>query len=385
MAKSVMTCCRVIFVTVILVAIAGGAAAAIYFALRKHKDPLMTDNTTADSPETAKSAAVNYNTRNDPIKQENIFYGLSYTPYGLGDNRVCPPFNARGGLCLLPDQVLADVRTMSGITRRIKTYSLVCLTATQVILDYAIAHKMTVMLGVFVTQQQSRNDLEVANFRTIASKYAQAGVISDIMVGNEPIFVEKASVSQVVDTIAAVRGAANAAGLKAPIGTAEIYGVWMKEQNPAGSPQIPSVDFMPVVNVVDWIGLNTHPYYAGQDPLIGDVGADQVGAAGFVAKHFKEIGISKPVYITETGYPDAGKAFKLGTKVASPSLKGLQAFAKSVELAARPDTPVYFFEPFNGDWKRRWLASATDIDYHFGLFNCDRSRKAMSFPSVRSD
>jgi exo-beta-1,3-glucanase (GH17 family) len=368
MAKSVMTCCRVIFVTVILVAIAGGAAAAIYFALRKHKDPLMTDNTTADSPETAKSAAVNYNTRNDPIKQENIFYGLSYTPYGLGDNRVCPPFNARGGLCLLPDQVLADVRTMSGITRRIKTYSLVCLTATQVILDYAIAHKMTVMLGVFVTQQQSRNDLEVANFRTIASKYAQAGVISDIMVGNEPIFVEKASVSQVVDTIAAVRGAANAAGLKAPIGTAEIYGVWMK-----------------VVNVVDWIGLNTHPYYAGQDPLIGDVGADQVGAAGFVAKHFKEIGISKPVYITETGYPDAGKAFKLGTKVASPSLKGLQAFAKSVELAARPDTPVYFFEPFNGDWKRRWLASATDIDYHFGLFNCDRSRKAMSFPSVRSD
>jgi exo-beta-1,3-glucanase (GH17 family) len=116
------------------------------------------------------------------------------------------------------------------------------------------------------------------------------------------------------------------------------------------------------------------------------VGADQVGAAQYLASYFSKKGITRKVYITETGYPDVGVVFKLGDKSATPGLKGLQTFASSVEDAARPDgVPVYYFEPFNGDWKRRWSPSATDIDYHFGLFNCDRSQKSISLPSPRGD
>jgi exo-beta-1,3-glucanase (GH17 family) len=140
------------------------------------------------------------------------------------------------------------------------------------------------------------------------------------------------------------------------------------------------------VNAVDWIGLNTHPYCAAHDPLIGNVGADQVGAAHYLASYFSEKGATRKVHITATGYPDFGVAFKLGNKSATPSLKGLQAFASSVEDAARSDrVPVYYFASFDGDWMRRRLPNATDADYHFVLFNCDRSQKCTSFPSPRED
>jgi exo-beta-1,3-glucanase (GH17 family) len=405
MATMTRKTARAFLIATILLIAVGGIAAGIYFGVHNNGKSSSSDkagsestgpapttapktNSTGNSttytvsfPDSEKSAAVNFDARFEPIARQNIFYGLSYSAYGLGDNRVCPPYDDVGGICLLPGQVLADMRTISSLTNRVKLYSLDCYTATQVVLEYAKANGMSVMLGIFISKDKKSNEKEISYFQSIAKTYGSASAITEIMVGNEAIFVEGASVSQLTEAISAVRSIAAEAGIKATIGSAEIMGVWSGQQNPPGTKQIPSVDIAPVIKALDWIGLNTHPYYSSQDPTAVDAGKEQVGSAKSLAAYLKGKGFDKPVYITETGYPDKGPTSTSGSASAVPSVKGMEAFATEVELAARAAAiPSYYFEPINADWKRRWAAGSAEVDFNFGLFYCDRSLKPLQLP-----
>jgi exo-beta-1,3-glucanase (GH17 family) len=78
-----------------------------------------------------------------------------------------------------------------------------------------------------------------------------------------------------------------------------------------------------------------------------------------------------------TGYPSAGPA-RNGVQ---PTVERLGKAAADIEKRSRVrGVPVYFFEAFNGDWKRKWLQSDSGIDYHFGLRDCNRNPKAISLP-----
>jgi exo-beta-1,3-glucanase (GH17 family) len=398
MAKISCSAGRAILFTAVLLIIAGGVATGIYFGVRNNGKRSTGNGNTSGSPGPAgtpgskpssavpfskyeTSNAVNFASRNDPIERQAIFYGLSYSPYGLGDNRVCPPFDDVGGVCLLPGQVLADIRTISSLTKRVKLYSLDCYLANRVVLEYAKANGMSVMLGLFITKDQKKNDKEISRFQDIANTYGNSSAISEIVVGNEAIFVEGASVAQLTSAIASVRAIASKAGITAPIGCAEVYSVWAGKPDAGSKTDISTVDFSPLLEAVEWIGLNAHPYYSGQDPLAGDAGKKQIGSVQALSAVLKSKGVEKPVYITETGFPDKGPPVTGEDGSATPSAEGMQAFATELELARRAaGIPTYYFEPMNGDWKRRWLRDAREIDFNFGLFYCNRSLKALKLP-----
>jgi exo-beta-1,3-glucanase (GH17 family) len=76
-----------------------------------------------------------------------------------------------------------------------------------------------------------------------------------------------------------------------------------------------------VVKAVDWLGLNTHPYYAGQYPLVVYAGGEQIAAAVSLSACLERTGVDKPVYVTGTGHPDARPNSTSGSSTAIPTLE----------------------------------------------------------------
>jgi exo-beta-1,3-glucanase (GH17 family) len=305
------------------------------------------------------------------------FYGLSYSPFGLADNLLCPPFDPTvGGQCLLPNQVKLDMEAIAKLTSRVKTYSTVCTDALEQIMQCAKEHGMTVMFGVWVTPNKTNNAVEIRRMEYYVKKYH--GIISHLVVGNEPILIEKTPVSTLVDAINCVRARVNAVapGANIPIGVADIYNTWMGM--PLGKGYISDdaiQDVRPVAEASDWIGLNSHPYWSGVDPTTGKSGANVLEMVQTIKAKFK-----KPVLVTETGFPTQGKPQTAARGTASPSIDGLTLFLADIEAVSRKNKlPVYMFEPFDGDWKRRWHPFI-ESDYHFGLTTCDRKMKAIKLP-----
>jgi hypothetical protein len=120
---------------------------------------------TIEFPDSETSSAINFAARKDPIPRKNMFYGLCYSPDGLRDNRFCPPFDDVRGICLLPGQFLADIRTISSVAKRVKIYSLYCFDASQVVLEYAKASGVTVMLVIYISKDQKHSDKELSYFK----------------------------------------------------------------------------------------------------------------------------------------------------------------------------------------------------------------------------
>lgn len=341
--------CRVCCVAVILVALIGGGGIGVYFAIDKKGVANLdeTTNSVAESKASATSDATNFGDRNKAVTTKTRFYGLNYSPFGLGDNRLCSNKKKEGGLCLLADQVKADMRQIASMTKRIKTYSLNCLPQTKLIVEYARDQGMTVMLGVWVDKDPKLNDIEIIRLVELLSELKDAGgAITDLCVGNEAVFVGKVARKELIRVIKKARDAVRGAGVDIKIGTAEVFAYWsgLKNDDFAGAP--PMTD---VAKVVDFIGLNTHGYYSGVDPLKVDAGVHVKGERDALQKFFRDKGFKQPVIVAETGFPTGGKPWKTSSGTATPSVAATRAFATQMEDVSRANKmAVYYFEPFDG-------------------------------------
>lgn len=374
--------CRVCCVGAILLILIGGGAVGVYFAIQKKGVANLdeTTNTKAESKQSGTSDGSNFADRDKAPAKDTLFYGMNYSPFGMGDNRLCKTAKKGGtklgGLCLLADQVQADMRQIAGLTARIKTYSLNCLPQTKSIVKYAEKHGMKVVLGVWVDKDPALNKIEIKRLVELLGELGNAGgAITDLCVGNEALFVGKVDRKELIRMIKTSRDAVNGAGLngKIKIGTAEIFSAWSGRKN---SEFKGGEGMFDVAKECDFIGLNTHPYYAGVDPVNTEAGAHVLGEKEELTKIFGAKGFKQPIIITETGFPTGGKSRKVGSKTVTPSVEGASKFTTQVEdISRKEELPVYYFEPFDGDWKRRW-APFTEADYTFGLHKCNRKLKA---------
>lgn len=219
-------CRRTCFVFLGLLFLGGCCAVAIYWSVVRRGNPVdaANSNTVAESEETGKSSAANYRDRNKPFETKARFYGLGYSPFGLGDNRLCRPYDKIGGMCILADQVKADMRQIGTMTKRVKLYSLNCFEQTLSILDFAKKNSMTIMLGVWVDSDAKKNDKEIKRLELVLEDYAGSGVITEIIVGNEAVFIQRASEKELVRTIKNAKDVVKKSRKKIPVGTAVCLG-----------------------------------------------------------------------------------------------------------------------------------------------------------------
>jgi len=169
----------------------------------------------------------------------------------------------------------------------------------------AIATKTSLLLGLFLTADQSAFNNELAALRSALTTYGQPFVdlIAGISVGSEdlyrisPIGIENHSnpglgPAQITNYISQVRNliAGTAANGK-PVGHVDTWTAWVNGSNNA------------VINGVDFLGMDAYPYFQNTmsnaiesgNTLFFDAYQATVGAAG-----------GKPVWVTETGWPVSG-------------------------------------------------------------------------------
>jgi hypothetical protein len=118
------------------------------------------------------------------------FYGLTYSPFGLGGaTQTCPPYSNEGGsFCLGAAQIARDLAFIGSVTRRIRTYAITpCEAAVRQILAYASANGMKVQLGVWLGNVESEDDAEFATLPGLLKDYAD--VVSELLISNEFLFM----------------------------------------------------------------------------------------------------------------------------------------------------------------------------------------------------
>ncbi|KAL8832419.1 MAG: hypothetical protein Q9191_000291 [Dirinaria sp. TL-2023a] len=169
----------------------------------------------------------------------------------------------------------------------------------------AISTKTSLLLGLFLTTDQSAFNNELAALRSAITTYGQAfiNLIAGISVGSEdlyrisPIGIENHSnpgvePAQVADYISQVRAMIKGtAASSKPVGHVDTWTAWVNGSNDA------------VINAVDFLGVDAYPYF--QNTMSNAIGSGN--SLFYDAFHATQAAANgKPVWVTETGWPVSG-------------------------------------------------------------------------------
>lgn len=174
----------------------------------------------------------------------------------------------------------------------------------------AISTKTTLLLGIWASAGQTTIDNEIAALKSAISTYGTnfTDLIAGISVGSEdlyrnsPIGIENlsgvgAQPSDLVNYISQVRSAiAGTSASKALVGHVDTWTAWVNGTNAA------------VINACDFLGVDAYPYFQNTEANSIDA-----GYSVFFQAYNNTVGVagSKPVWITETGWPVSGPTSNL--------------------------------------------------------------------------
>ena len=141
------------------------------------------------------------------------------------------------------------------------------------------------LLGVWCSGGQTVVTNELNALKAAVKQYPELnGIVVGISVGSEDLYRKSASAANIIDYISQTRSAMSTAGVKWPLGHVDTANVWSDS------------DGQSVIDKIDWIGADVYPYYSSGSPSsLGDF------TAGIDA-----IPDSKPIWVTETGWPTSG-------------------------------------------------------------------------------
>ncbi|KAK4231253.1 glucan endo-1,3-beta-glucosidase-like protein [Podospora fimiseda] len=202
----------------------------------------------------------------------------------------------------------------------------------------AIATNTTLLLGIWASAGALIVDNELAALKNAINQYGDAFVrlVAGISVGSEDLYrnsptgmangenpgtdpnVLVAYIKKTRDTIAGTKLAGK------PVGHVDTWTAWVNSSNQA------------VINVCDWVGMDAYPYFQSKvsnaiqynKGLFDDALGQTQAAVG-----------SKPVWITETGFPVTGN--KSGDAV--PSIENAKVFWDEVGCARFGYTNIWWY------------------------------------------
>lgn len=209
----------------------------------------------------------------------------------------------------------------------------------------AIASKTTLLLGLWASAGQDAFNNELNALKSAISQYGSdfADAVVGISVGSEDLYrdtytsqvVNKdpnpgASPDTLADYISQVRKAISGTSLSSkPVGHVDTYTAYINGSNSA------------LINAVDFCGMDAYPYY--QTTVAN--GIDQAYDLFFSAYDQTASACgSKPVWVTETGWPYSGKQ----SNDAVASVENAQRYWDEVGCALFGKTNVWWFTLADG-------------------------------------
>ncbi|MCC7485898.1 MAG: glycosyltransferase [Burkholderiales bacterium] len=261
--------------------------------------------------------------------------GIAYNPSG-----VYSEGQRRQGY---PEAVVReDLRKLSTITRRIRTYSVD--PGLDRVPALAGALGMRVALGIWLSDDIERNEAQIARAIEVVKAHPQA--IERVIVGNETLLRGELTAAQVTAYIQRVR---KAIPKRIPVGTAEVWATWLAH------PELGAAG--------DFIAIHLLPYWEGIKA------ADAMGYIDHRLGLIEQAFPGKRIVIGEAGWPSEGRVKK--GSVPSPAMAAwfLRDFAA---LAAARHADYYAFEAYDQPWK---AGQEGAVGAHWGLFDAERAPK----------
>jgi exo-beta-1,3-glucanase (GH17 family) len=216
-----------------------------------------------------------------------VFPGIDYTPWGT-QYPLCftyPPSQ---------NNVTRDMAVLSQLTNTVRLYGTDC-NQTQMVLhaiDRLELTDMKVWMGVWIDTNTTTNDRQLAQMYSILEDTDDISVFKGVIVGNEALYragEDKAQSEQELITILTdVKSKFKTKGYDLPVATSDLGDNWNAE----------------LVQVVDYVMSNIHPFFAG---VTAEVGASWTW--DFWQTH--DVVLTEGVsgvgqVISETGWPSGG-------------------------------------------------------------------------------
>jgi exo-beta-1,3-glucanase (GH17 family) len=238
-------------------------------------------------------------------------------------------------------RIADDLKLLRPLTKEVRTYTVD--RGLDQVPRIAGTLGLKVTLGLYLGRDPEKNAVELT--RGIGAVKANRKVISRVIVGNESIQHGHRTVDEVIAAMDEVR---RGVGTSMPVGTSEIWSVWLREPRLAAASAFIAVHILPY-----WDGV----------PV--------TEAAGYVHQRVEELRAAypgKPIIISETGWPSSGPM----NQAALPSPENQAKFVAAFTSGGTARAHMYMLvEAFDQPWK---ATSEGDLPL-WGLYDLNRGPK----------
>lgn len=336
----------IIAMLVVIMLLSGSLIPSLFFSIRgsslafwNHFRSLTPINKARVTSEITNFPVV-YPLNESPIQsQTHIFKGVAYLPTVTQNDRCVYTW----------ENAIQDIVQLSQVTNKIRTYNTRCQTIdflVEAIERFNLDMKIT--LGIWLSNDERENELQIEDAKRILRKYHPRH-FNYILVGNEVLFRNDLSQSVLIGHINDLRRFLQTIEVSIPVGTSEISDRINKD----------------LIQEVQVIGINVHPFLTGLEPQ---------NASRWVAESLlpslKSLNeFNTQLIITEIGWPYDGEISSLTSETLQ-----VQEFMDAwiCHDGAGNDTIWYYFEAFDQPMrKRKFYGLDNEWEADWGIFGVD--------------
>lgn len=345
--------------------IAGGVVGGILS--KKNSSSNNTPSGQSASDDTASNGDLDKNSAeikklmNNP-NLHKVFPGIDYTPM-YTQYPACLTYPAS------QNNVTRDLAVLSQLTNTIRLYGTDC-NQTELLLTsidrLGLNGTIKVWMGVWQDNNATTNARQLAQMYDIFQKYGAAS-FTGIIVGNEVLFRQDMTATQLGSIITGVRTNLTNMGINLPVASSDLGDNWTAE----------------LASQVDYLMANIHPFFAG---VTAEVAASWTYDFWTGHDTILKTDISKNI-ISETGWPSTGGTdCGAATTCTSGSVAGISEMntfmGDWVCQALTNGTNYFWFEAFDEPWKIVYDTPGEGWEDHWGLMDVNRNLKAgVTIPS----
>jgi exo-beta-1,3-glucanase (GH17 family) len=215
-----------------------------------------------------------------------VFPAMDYTPWGV-QYPLCEEYPPS------QNNITRDMAVLSQLTNTVRLYGTDCNQTEMVLhsIDRLGLSSMKVWLGVWIESNTTTNDRQLEKMYKILEDTPDHSIFKGVIVGNEALYragVDKASsLENLMKILQEVRSNFTSLNYDLPIATSDLGDNWTG----------------PLVQVVDAVLSNIHPFFAG-------VPVDEAAGWTWSFWQMKDVplteGTDKLQIISETGWPSGG-------------------------------------------------------------------------------
>jgi len=261
---------------------------------------------------------------------DNKIHGISYSPYMDGQ---------QPGIEISKQQIEQRLEIIQPYTRWIRTFS--CVEGNQYIPEIAKKYALKTMVGVCLSDDIEKNEIELNN----AIDIARQGHVDILAVGNEVLLRGELTEHELIEYI-------NRAKQAVPdLDVSYVDAYFLFEEHPA------------LADACDILLVNCYPFW-------------EECPADYALLYMKDMyyralraANGKKVVISETGWPTAGAS----CGAAVPSYENaMRYFINTYLWAEQEDIDVFYFSSFDEAWK---TGDEGDVGAYWGLWDKDGNFK----------